>query len=179
MVSRDPRRRIIQEGMDMNRVTPTFAGLVLALVAISVVVGCSTRQATENADAVRGTGAAASRPAAGADRAPLETVTRLLTAPEGATDLMVQEGMQIYAGAGICAACHGPDATGAIGPDLTDGEWLIGDGEYEQLVTQILEGVSAAEATNPLGAIMPPKGGAGITEAQVRSVAAYVWALSH
>jgi mono/diheme cytochrome c family protein len=92
---------------------------------------------------------------------------------------MVQEGQQIYAGAGICAACHGPDGAGAIGPDLTDAEWLIGDGEYEQLVAQILEGVTAAEATNPLGAIMPPKGGAAITDAQVRAVAAYVWTMSH
>jgi len=92
---------------------------------------------------------------------------------------MVQEGREIYTGVGICAACHGPDAAGAIGPDLTDAEWLIGDGEYEQLVDQILKGVSAEEATNPLAAIMPPKGGASLTEAQVRSVAAYVWALSH
>ena len=176
---RDPGRPILLQGMDMNRITLTFARLVLAFVAISVVVGCSGRAATEDADEVNDLGAAASRPAAGADGAPLETVTPLLTTPEGATDVMVQEGMQIYAGAGICGACHGPDATGAIGPDLTDGEWLIGDGEYEQLVTQILEGVSATEATNPLGAIMPPKGGAAITEAQVRSVAAYVWALSH
>ena len=99
--------------------------------------------------------------------------------PEGVTAAMVTEGQQVFAGAGICAACHGPDATGAIGPDLTDGEWLIGDGEYESLVAQILEGVTAAEATNPLGAIMPPKGGAGITDAQVRAVAAYVWTLSH
>jgi len=92
---------------------------------------------------------------------------------------MVQEGQRVFAGAGICAVCHGPDATGGIGPNLTDAEWLIGDGEYEQLVAQILEGVSAAEATNPLGAIMPPKGGAGITTAQVRAAAAYVWTLSH
>ena len=99
--------------------------------------------------------------------------------PEGVTTAMVQEGQQVYAGAGICAACHGPDATGAIGPNLTDGDWLIGNGDYEQLVAQILEGVSAAEATNPLGAIMPPKGGTGITDAQVRAVAAYVWTLSH
>lgn len=99
--------------------------------------------------------------------------------PEGVTDAMVQEGQQIFAGAGICAACHGPDATGLIGPNLTDDEWLIGDGEYDQLVAQILQGVTAAEATNPLKAIMPPKGGAGITDAQVRSVAAYVWTLSH
>ena len=98
--------------------------------------------------------------------------------PEGVTDAMVTEGQQIYAGAGICGACHGPDATGLIGPDLTDAEWLIGDGEYLTLVDQILEGVPADQVTNPLGAIMPPRGGTGITDAQVEAVAAYVWTLS-
>ena len=144
----------------MKRNAFAFARHVLAFFAIFVVVGCSGRAATEDANVVDDLRAAAPRPG-------------------GFTDAMVQEGQQIYAGAGICAACHGPDATGAIGPNLTDAEWLIGDGEYEQLVTQILEGVSAADATNPLGAIMPPKGGAAITEAQVRAVAAYVWTLSH
>ncbi len=98
--------------------------------------------------------------------------------PEGVTDAMVAEGRDVYAGAGICGACHGPDATGLIGPDLTDAEWLIGDGEYETLVDQILEGVPADQVTNPLGAIMPPRGGTGITDAQVQAVAAYVWTLS-
>ena len=144
----------------MKRNAFAFARHVLAFFAIFVVVGCSGRAATEDANVVDDLRAAAPRPG-------------------DFTDAMVQEGQQIYAGAGICAACHGPDATGAIGPNLTDAEWLIGDGEYEQLVTQILEGVSAADATNPLGAIMPPKGGAAITEAQVRAVAAYVWTLSH
>jgi mono/diheme cytochrome c family protein len=91
---------------------------------------------------------------------------------------MIAEGQQVFSGAGICTACHGPDGSGTIGPDLTDAEWMIGDGEYESIVAQILEGVSAADATNPLGAIMPPRGGAGITDAQVRAVAAYVWKLS-
>ncbi len=158
----------------MKRITFAFARPVLAFFAISYVVGCSGRAVTEDADL----GAAAAQPAARADDAPPSGVTAAIAAGIF-TDAMVQEGQRIYAGAGICAACHGPDATGAIGPDLTDAEWLVGDGEFEQLVAQILEGVSAADATNPLGAIMPPKGGAGITEAQVRSVAAYVWTLSH
>jgi len=163
----------------MKRISFPPARLVLAFLATSVMGGCSGRAVTEDADVVDDLGAA-SQPAARADAAPLSGVTAGIA--EGAgnfTAAMVEEGQQIYAGAGICAACHGPDATGAIGPDLTDAEWLIGDGEYEQLVAQILEGVSADEATNPLGAIMPPKGGAAITEAQVRSVAAYVWTLSH
>ena len=70
--------------------------------------------------------------------------------PAGVTTTMVQEGQQVFVGAGICSACHGPDATGAIGPDLTDAEWLIGMGGYEELVAQIVEGVTAADATNPL-----------------------------
>ena len=152
----------------MKRITFKLAGRLLAFSTISIVVGCSGRGATDDADA----GGPATRPAA-----PESGVTA--ERPASITDAMVQEGAQIYAGAGICAACHGADATGAVGPDLTDAEWLIGDGEFEQLVDQILEGVSAAEATNPLGAIMPPKGGAAITDAQVRAVAAYVWTLSH
>ena len=155
----------------MKRITFKLAGRLLAFSTISIVVGCSGRGATDDADV----GAPAPRPAAPESGVTAVTAVR----PAGITDAMVQEGAQIYAGAGICAACHGADATGAVGPDLTDAEWLIGDGEFEQLVDQILEGVSAAEATNPLGAIMPPKGGAAITDAQVRAVAAYVWTLSH
>ena len=156
----------------MKRTTFKLGGRVLALSAISIVVGCSGRGATEDAEVDLG---AASRPAAPESAVAAAPVER----PAGITDAMVQEGAQIYAGAGICAACHLADGTGSIGPDLTDSEWLIGDGEFEQLVEQILEGVSAAEATNSLGAIMPPRGGAAITDAQVRAVAAYVWTLSH
>ncbi len=148
----------------MKRNAFAFARLVVAFFAIFVVVGCSGRAATEDANVVDDLRVAASRPAA---------------RPETVTDAMVEEGQQIYAGAGICAVCHGPDATGAIGPDLTDAEWLLDDGEYEQIVARILSGVTRAEATNSLGATMPPKGGAPITDAQVRSVAAYVWTLSH
>ncbi len=164
----------------MKRISFTFARFVLALFATSMAVACSGRAATDDADVVNDLGAAASQPAVPPAGAPLTVLTAGADArAAGITDAMIQEGQQIYAGAGICAACHGPNAEGAIGPNLTDGEWLVGDGDYEQLVAQILEGVSAADATNPLGAIMPPKGGAAITEAQVRSVAAYVWALSH
>ena len=163
----------------MRRISFPPARFVLAFLATSMMVGCSGRVASDDADVVDDLGAA-SQPDTRADAAPPSGVTAGIAGEAGSfTAAMVEEGQQIYAGAGICAACHGPDATGAIGPDLTDAEWLIGDGEYEQLVAQILEGVSAEEATNPLGAIMPPKGGAAITEAQVRSVAAYVWTLSH
>ncbi len=99
--------------------------------------------------------------------------------PDGVTDALVQEGQQIYLGAGLSAACHGQDASGAVGPSLTDEEWLNGEGTYEQIVERVLKGVSAAEAKNPMGLIMPPKGGSAITDEQVKAVAAYVWTLTN
>ena len=101
------------------------------------------------------------------------------TLPDGVTDAMVQEGQELFAGAGLCAACHGMGGVGAIGPNLLDDEWFQGQGEYEEIVTQIAEGVAPADAQNAFGAFMPPKGGSTITDEQVRSVAAYVWTLSN
>jgi mono/diheme cytochrome c family protein len=99
--------------------------------------------------------------------------------PEGVTQAMVDEGKTIFAGAGLCAACHGPEAKGLVGPDLTDAEWFFGEGEYTQIVERIKAGVGPGEAKNPMGAIMPARGGSGITDEQVSAVAAYVWTLSH
>ena len=147
----------------MKRNSFVFAGFALAFLAI--LNSCSSVEAP--------LGAAAPPPA------PVSDIMAAPAMPEGVTDAMVQEGQQIFAGVGICAVCHGPDASGAIGPNLTDAEWLLDDGEYEQIVARILSGVTRAEATNSLGATMPPKGGAAITDAQVRAVAAYVWTLSH
>ena len=145
----------------MKPISFAFAGLFLAFFA--TFYSCSPIEAPLGTAAPPGTPVSAAAAAV----------------PEGVTDTMVQEGQEIFAGVGICAVCHGLDATGAIGPNLTDAEWLLDDGEYEQIVARILEGVTAAEATFRPGATMPPKGGAAITDAQVRAVAAYVWTLSH
>lgn len=40
-----------------------------------------------------------------------------------------------------CAACHGPEGKGAIGPNLTDATWLYG-GEPEAIVKTISEGTA-------------------------------------
>lgn len=95
--------------------------------------------------------------------------------PRGVTREMIEEGRQIFAGPGLCSVCHGPRGRGgAIGPDLSDDEWLHGDGSYEFLVDRITKGVP-----KPLNAAatMPPRGGSQITDEQVRAVAAYVWSL--
>jgi mono/diheme cytochrome c family protein len=94
--------------------------------------------------------------------------------PEGVTQKMVSEGEAIYKGAGTCFVCHGPDGTGipSLGADLTDDEWTHGDGSYLKIVETILKGAQAST-----GAVMPPKGGPNLSDAQVKAVAAYVWSL--
>jgi mono/diheme cytochrome c family protein len=99
--------------------------------------------------------------------------------PPGVTPEMVKQGKTLFTGAGMCAACHGANAKGmpGLGANLTDTKWLFSDGSYEAIVKQILSGVGASQSTN--GAVMPPKGGSSLTDAQVKAVAAYVWSLSH
>jgi mono/diheme cytochrome c family protein len=78
---------------------------------------------------------------------------------------------------GTCTACHGQDAKGtAIAPNLTDAEWLNGDGSYDFIVKTITNGVPQPKQ-HP--APMPPKGGASLTDDQVKAAAAYVYSLSH
>jgi len=78
---------------------------------------------------------------------------------------------------GTCTACHGQDAKGtAIAPDLTDQQWLNGDGSYAFIVKTVTTGVPQPKQ-HP--APMPPKGGATLSDEQVKAVAAYVYSLSH
>ena len=96
--------------------------------------------------------------------------------PPGVTTKLVQEGKQLFLGAGLCMACHGMEAKGGIGPDLTAGPWFHGSGSYQELVARITTGVMPEESKG--GQIMPPGGGGGLSAAQVKAVAAYVWSVS-
>lgn len=96
--------------------------------------------------------------------------------PAGVTEAMLVTGKELFEGAGLCAACHGFDAKGSVGPDLTDSAWLHHKGEYEEIFAQVVRGISAEESKT--GAIMPPRGGSSLTDAELRAVAAYVWSLS-
>lgn len=78
---------------------------------------------------------------------------------------------------GTCTACHGQDAKGtAVAPDLTDNQWINGDGSYQFIVNTVTNGVPHPKQ-HP--APMPPKGGAPLNDEQVKAVAAYVYSLSH
>ena len=98
-------------------------------------------------------------------------------APAGVTPAAIAQGDSIFHKDGLCYACHGTNAQGSVGPNLTDAEWLHGDGSYDFIVATVTSGVPAEKAKK--GIPMPPKGGSSINEEQVKAVAAYVYSLSH
>jgi mono/diheme cytochrome c family protein len=97
--------------------------------------------------------------------------------PAALTPAAVAQGDSIFHSRGNCYACHGPNAQGAVGPNLTDAEWIHSDGSYDAIVKQITTGVAKEESKS--GIPMPPKGGSTITDDEVKAVAAYVYSLGH
>jgi glucose/arabinose dehydrogenase/mono/diheme cytochrome c family protein len=108
------------------------------------------------------------------------TAARALPTPPGSTPEQVALGKRIFhgeAGGATCAGCHGSDAVGTpVGPDLTNGKWLWGDGSLESITRTIANGVP--EPKEHPGA-MPPMGGVALPETGLKAVAAYVWAVGH
>ncbi len=82
------------------------------------------------------------------------------------TSELAAAGASVYAT--NCAACHGADLHGGIGPDLTDEEWIHG-GAAEDVLRTITEGV-AAKGMPAWGPILGPE--------RVRQAAAYILTIS-
>jgi glucose/arabinose dehydrogenase len=103
-----------------------------------------------------------------------------LPVPPGATRQQVVLGDRIFHGQaadGTCAGCHGSDAGGtSVGPSLTNGIWVQSDGSLPGIAHIIKTGVT--HPRNYTG-VMPPNGGAQLSDADVAAVAAYVWAAGH
>jgi cytochrome c oxidase cbb3-type subunit 3 len=98
-------------------------------------------------------------------------------APAAVTPAAITLGDSLFHSKGNCYACHGANAQGVIGPNLTDAEWIHSDGSYDAIVKQITTGVTAEESKSKVP--MPPKGGSQRTDDVVKAVAAYVYSLSH
>ena len=100
--------------------------------------------------------------------------------PPGATQNRSRFGNRIFRGeisGATCAGCHGSDAKGTpVGPDLTSGTWLWGDGSLPAIAQTITNGVP--EPKNYSGA-MPPMGGVELSQDEIKALAAYVWAVGH
>jgi mono/diheme cytochrome c family protein len=93
------------------------------------------------------------------------------------TPELIAQGDKIFHGPGNCYACHGSNAQGSVGPNLTDAEWVHSKGTYDEIVAQVMKGVPKEESKS--GIVMPPKGGSTISDDDVKAVAAYVYSLSH
>lgn len=101
-----------------------------------------------------------------------------LPVPQGARPEQVALGKKIFQGeiaGAACTGCHGPDGKGSpLGPDLTSGKWLWGDGSLKAITVAIAEGIPQPKE-HP--GVMPPMGGAQLSPEELAAVAAYVWAL--
>jgi mono/diheme cytochrome c family protein len=98
--------------------------------------------------------------------------------PEGVTDSAITWGEALFRGPANCSRCHGDRGRGSeYGPDLADAVWWHGPGTFEWLVKEVTHGIP--ENLTVTGGRMPARGWAPMNEADVRAVAAYVWAISH
>jgi len=162
----------------------------VALAGLLLACGGGDRAPAGGSDTAAGGAPATPPPAAdtqpaGAAEAPADTAAPGAAPAAGAgggagTPQQIALGDSIFhgqAGGGTCYVCHGQDAKGsAVGPNLTDGEWINTDGSLEGIVKTIKSGVpSPKKAPAP----MPPMGGATLTNDQVQAVAAYEYSLSH
>ncbi len=115
----------------------------------------------------------------GEDNVPARTepANRPLPYPEGVTREMVRQGQTLFTSTGNCYRCHEENGTGsALAPDLTDAVWLhLSGANYEEIVALEKSGVPQPKE-HPVP--MPPRGGADLTEQQVRAIAAFVYSLS-
>jgi glucose/arabinose dehydrogenase/cytochrome c5 len=99
-----------------------------------------------------------------------------LPVPPGSTAAQVANGDKLYH-ANSCAGCHGSNAGGTpVGPDLTSGKYLWGDGSVANLSATITSGVSMPKQYRQA---MPPMGGAQLSASDVHDIAAYIWATAH
>ena len=138
--------------------------LITGAVIVVAAVACS-RTAT--------VGSPSTTASPAANRAP--------AVPAGVTAASIAEGKTLYeAQTSNCGRCHGLDAKGTTrGPNLSDSAWVQMDGSYPEIARVINEGVPQARIKGQYQFMMRPKGGATLTDAQVNSIAAYIWSLSH
>lgn len=148
------------------------ATLGLMGMALAVAMGCG-----RGGQRVEGAGdTAASVEAPPAAQAP--AAGREAAGGEPTDPKVIALGKDIFEGrigGATCFTCHGQDAKGTpLAPDLTDAQWLHGDGSYSFIVNTVTSGVpTPKQYPGP----MLPMGGASLTPDQVKAVTAYVHSL--
>ena len=105
----------------------------------------------------------------------LGTVLNAGTAPDGVTLESIAEGRILFNARATCSACHGANGEGGqLAPNLADDVWLNSDGSYAGIVEVIEAGVLEPKEYPGL---MLPRGGMGLSDEEVSSLAAFIWSL--
>lgn len=147
-------------------------GLKLSAMVLVLALAACAKAGDDTDDAAANGGQPADAPAAAP--APSASATAG-TPPQGATAEDVTAGQQLFSTTANCYTCHGPEAKGTqLAPNLTDAEWINISGSFDDIQTVIKKGVNPPKQ-HP--APMPEMGGAKLTDAQVKQLAAYVWSL--
>jgi mono/diheme cytochrome c family protein len=91
---------------------------------------------------------------------------------DSASPAAIDAGRKIFHGQGTCISCHGSNLEGTpIAPTLMAHEWKDAKGgSYEAIVGVVTNGVPGTAMVSHPG---------GISDDDVKKVAAYVWAVSH
>jgi mono/diheme cytochrome c family protein len=127
------------------------------------------------------TGSAPASAPAGTATASVASGRPISTAGAGITPQLIARGDTIFH-ASSCTDCHGRRAKGSPhGPDLTSGNFAQTDGSYQAIVKIITTGVPVDSIVDPaFPEPMPARGGTPpLSDEQIRSLAAYVYSLSH
>ncbi|MBF0673698.1 MULTISPECIES: cytochrome-c oxidase, cbb3-type subunit III [Pseudomonadota] len=100
-----------------------------------------------------------------------------IQADEALMTNVAQSGRQLFGD--NCAACHGLNGTGRSSyPDLTDGDWLWGDGSPEAIAETLRVGINTRHDESRTSQ-MPAFGrDATLSRPEVRQVAQYVYSMS-
>ena len=96
-------------------------------------------------------------------------------APDGVTLESITEGRILFNARATCSACHGANGKGGqLAPNLADDVWLNSDGTYAGIIEVIETGVLEPKEYPGL---MLPRGGLGLSDREVSSLAAFIWSL--
>lgn len=124
--------------------------------------------------------------ASGCSRATQTSPTTELTSattapfPAGVTDALITSGDRLF-NSGACVRCHGARGVGgANGPSLVRGPWLHASDNVADIARVITNGVPQEQLKSASRRFaMNPRGGPmALTDAQIQSLAAYVWSIS-
>lgn len=93
--------------------------------------------------------------------------------------MFIQDGETLF-NEGSCMRCHGEGGSGGRwAPDLTDAEWVQGDGSLENIGEIIFWGVRRRDFADPTRRFeMNPAGGMDLEMEQIAALTAYVWSLN-